>query len=324
MQNYISNLEKGELHVHLNGLVSTSTIQKIIIEESIEVPQDFNIHRDLIREFPMESLEQYLKPWDVLRLIPNSKESLKLMVQNAFENLKQQNVSFVEIRNSVVYLSFLNNISTELALRWLLEEIEQASEKYNIKAGLLMTISRGDYSAENFHTLIKAYEKLDKPNGVLGLDLAGNEDIVISKNISSLFRNAKEKYGFNITVHAGETGNVANIIEAIDSFTADRIGHGTAAEKDQELMAYIKERDVCIEVCPISNRLTGAVREEDDHPVVKFLENDVPFVLCSDNPALHNKTINDDYMSFHDETMRKDILEKMLATQKKYSFIKGL
>ncbi|MGB5965454.1 MAG: hypothetical protein WBF77_07385 [Sulfurimonadaceae bacterium] len=111
--------------------------------------------------------------------------------------------------------------------------------------------------------------------------------------------------------------------KAIDSFEADRIGHGTAAEMDQELMAYIKEKDVCIEVCPISNRLTGAVKDNDDHPVVEFLKNEVPFVICSDNPAIHNKTINDDYMSFYDETGRKDILESMFAIQKKYSFIKG-
>ncbi|MCG3703806.1 amidohydrolase family protein [Aliarcobacter butzleri] len=324
MKEYISNLEKGELHVHLNGLVSTSTIQKIIIDESIELPQNFNIHRDLVREFPMESLETYLKPWEVLRLIPNSRESLKLMVYNAFENLKEQNVSFVEIRNSIVYLSFLNGISTDTALRWLIEEIEQASEKYNIKAGLIMTISRGDYSGENFHTLMKAYEILDKPQAVLGLDLAGNENITISKHISNLFRSAKDKYGLNITVHAGETGNVANIIEAIDQFNADRIGHGTAAEMNKELMAYIKEKNVCIEVCPISNRLTGAVKNSDQHPVVEFLKNEVPFVICSDNPAIHNKTISDDYMSFYDETGRKDILASMFEIQKNYSFIKGL
>ena len=322
MNNFISELEKGELHVHLNGLISTTTIQKIIIEESIEVPKNFNLQSDLSREEPMACLKDYLKPWEVLRLIPTKRANLRVLMLNAFANLKQQNISFVEIRNSIIYLSFLNDISVDLALQWFLEEMEYASEKYQIKAGLIMTISRGDYCSDNFNVLMKAYEAIGKPSSVIGLDLAGNEDIVVSNGIGSLFKNAKDKYGFSITIHAGETGNKDNIREAIDLFGADRIGHGTAAGSDIETMSYIKEKNVCIEVCPISNRLTGAVKEEDYHPLIEFIKQDVPFVLCSDNPAIHNKTLNDDYLSFYNECERKDILENMFDIQKKFTFIK--
>ena len=322
MNNFISNLEKGELHVHLNGLISTTTIQNILIEESIEIPKSFNLKSDLLIEKPMDSLNDYLKPWEVLRLIPTKRTSLRIMMLNAFENLKQQNIKFVEIRNSIIYLSFLNNISIELALQWFIEEMAYASDKYQIKAGLIMTISRGDYCSDNFNALIKAYEVIGKPSSIIGLDLAGNEEIELSNGISSLFENAKDKYGFKITIHAGETGNIDNIYKAIDLFGADRIGHGTAAGKDVETMSYIKEKNVCIEVCPISNRLTGAVKEKDYHPLIEFIKHDVPFVICSDNPAIHSKTINDDYLSFYDECKRKDILENMFNLQKKYTFLK--
>lgn len=242
MNNFISNLEKGELHVHLNGLISTTTIQKIIIEESIEIPKDFNLKRDLSIEQPMANLKDYLKPWEVLRLMPTKRASLRVIMLNAFANLKQQNVSFVEIRNSIIYLSFLNEISVDLALQWFLEEMQYASEKYQIKAGLIITISRGDYCSDNFNVLIKAYEAIGKPSSVVGLDLAGNEDIEVSNGLGSLFKNAKDKYGLSITIHAGETGNKENIRDAIDLFGADRIGHGTAAGKDIETMSFIKEK----------------------------------------------------------------------------------
>jgi len=322
MKKFISNLDKGELHVHLNGLVSTKTIQKILIDESIEIPKNFNIQSDLSIESPADSLEQYLKPWDVLRLFPTKKSTLRIMMLNAFENLKKQNVKFVEIRNSIIYLAFLNDINVDKALAWFVEEMVYASEKFNIEAGLILTISRGDYSTEHFNVLIKAYEKIGKPRQVIGLDLAGNEDIIISENIGNLFKEAKQKYNFNITVHAGETGNIRNIIEAIDIFEADRIGHGTAAGVSVETMLYIKEKNVCIEVCPISNRLTNAVKENDYHPVLEFIEHGVPFVICSDNPSIHNKSINDDYLSFYHESKRKDILEGMFKMQNKYKFLK--
>ena len=322
MNNFISSLEKGELHIHLNGLISTTTIQNILIEESIEIPKNFNLKSDLLIEKPMDSLNDYLKPWEVLRLIPTKRASLRIMMLNAFANLKQQNIKFVEIRNSIIYLSFLNNISVDLALKWFIEEMEYASEKYQIKAGLIMTISRGDYCSDNLNALIKAYEIIGKTPSIIGLDLAGNEDIEIVNGVSSLFKKAKDKYGFSITIHAGETGNIENIRKAIDLFDADRIGHGTAAGRDVEIMSYIKEKNVCIEVCPISNRLTGAVKENDYHPLIEFIKHDVPFVLCSDNPAIHNKTINDDYLSFYNECKRKDILENMFNIQKNYTFLK--
>lgn len=322
MKKFISNLDKGELHVHLNGLVSTKTIQKILIDESIEIPKNFNIESDLIIESPAESLEKYLKPWEVLRLFPTKRSTLRIMMLNAFANLQKQNIKFVEIRNSIIYLAFLNDISVDKALAWFIEEMVYASEKFNINAGLILTISRGDYCTENFKVLIKAYEKIGKPRQVIGLDLAGNEDIQVSKNIGNLFKEAKQKYNFNITIHAGETGNIRNIIEAIDIFEADRIGHGTAAGASLETMLYIKEKNVCIDVCPISNRLTKAVKENDYHPVLKFIEHGVPFVICSDNPSIHNKSISDDYLSFYHESKRKDILEGMFKMQNKYKFLK--
>lgn len=323
MKSFISTLDKGELHVHLNGLVSTDTIQKILIDESIEIPKNFNIQSDLIIESPAESLEKYLKPWDVLRLFPTKKSTLRIMMLNAFDNLHKQNVKFVEIRNSIIYLSFLNEINVDTALAWFIEEMEYASEKYDIKAGLILTISRGDYSTENFNVLIKAYEKLGKPKQVIGLDLAGNEDIQVSKNIGTLFKDAKQKYNLNITIHAGETGSIDNIIEAIDVYDADRIGHGTSAGTSIETMLYLKDKNICIEVCPISNRLTRAVKENDYHPVLEFIKHEVPFVICSDNPSIHNKSINDDYLSFYRETERKDILEGMFEMQNKYKFLKA-
>jgi adenosine deaminase len=303
-------------------LVSTSTIKKILTDESITIPSCFNIERDLVRATPSINLEAYLKPWEVLRLIPTQKLNLRIMMLNAFDNLYKENVKFVEIRNSIIYLAFLNEISIDKALAWFIEEMEYASDKYNIKAGLILTISRGDYSIDNFNVLLKAYKKLGKPKQVIGLDLAGNEDIQVSSSIGNLFKQAKQEYGLKITVHAGETGNIKNIIEAVDIFGADRIGHGTAAGTDIETMLYLKENDICIEVCPISNRLTQAVKEFDYHPVVEFIKHEVPFVICSDNPSIHNKSISDDYLSFYNESKRKDIIENMYKIQTKYKFLK--
>ena len=69
----IRKMDKGELHVHLNGLVSTETIKKIVQSESCEIPKNFDVSVDLNVLRPAQSLVDYLLPWQVLRLIPKSR-----------------------------------------------------------------------------------------------------------------------------------------------------------------------------------------------------------------------------------------------------------
>ncbi|WP_216597526.1 hypothetical protein, partial [Marinagarivorans algicola] len=93
-RNEIQLMEKGELHVHLNGLVSTNVIQNLLVRDRSDLPSGFDLERDLNISLPVDSLSSYLKPWQVLRLIPKSKSCLGLIVESAFINLKSQNITF--------------------------------------------------------------------------------------------------------------------------------------------------------------------------------------------------------------------------------------
>lgn len=321
--NEVLKLEKGELHVHLNGLVSTSVIKKLLEKHDDKRLSQFNLDVDLNISQPVNSLVEYLKPWDLLRLVPTNRFDLKLIVESAFLNLLEDNIKFVELRNSVIYIALLNNISVTDALEWLLTEIEEHSSKFNIQAGLILTVTRGEYASEHLRSLLNAYKNLGCPKTVIGLDLAGNEDIEPPRGTATLFREAKDKHGLGITIHAGETGNYANIKDAIINYKADRIGHGTAVVKSYEVMELVIDRNICIEVCPISNRLTKAVPESESHPVNKMLTYNIPFVLCSDNPAVHASSLSKDYLVFMRETNNKNVHE-MYKAQKAYTFLEGL
>ncbi|WP_100913372.1 adenosine deaminase [Pseudoalteromonas spongiae] len=324
MYELIKNLKKGELHVHLNGLVSTEVIFSLLNNQIPNLKIN-NVQQSSLNVLePAKSLADYLKPWELLRLVPKSRSDLTLIIINAFENLKKSNVSFVELRNSVIYIASLNNVSVDVAMAWLIQDIEMASELYNIKGALILTVSRGDLALEQMNILIDAYLKLGKPPLVVGLDLAGNEELQSPQGLAHEFVKAKSEFNFGITVHAGETGNFKNIEIAVRDFKADRIGHGTAAIKSDSTMEMLREKNICIEVCPISNRLTNAVPQQESHPVTHFIKNDLPFVICSDNPSIHCSSIDHDYLEFYHETDSLEHINEMLKIQKRYSFIEGL
>ncbi|MFS7186471.1 adenosine deaminase [Serratia proteamaculans] len=320
----IRKLDKGELHVHLNGLVSTSVIKKLLEKTDDKILNQCDLETDLNIIRPAGSLVEYLKPWNLLRLVPISRFDLKLIVESAFLNLLEDNIKFVELRNSVIYIALLNNISVTDALEWVLTEIEVCSNKFNIQAGLILTVTRGEYASEHLRSLLSAYKNLGCPKAVIGLDLAGNEDIEPPRDTAKLFREAKDSYGLGITIHAGETGNYTNIKDAVINYGADRIGHGTAVVKSHEIIDLIIDRNICIEVCPISNRLTKAVPELEPHPVNEMIKYNVPFVLCSDNPAIHASSLSEDYLVFMRETNNKKNIHEMYKTQKTYTFLEGL
>ncbi|WP_321912889.1 hypothetical protein [Burkholderia cepacia] len=94
-------------------------------------------------------------------------------------------------------------------------------------------MTRGDYSAVNLSTLLQAYQDLGEPKDVIGLDLAGDEEIAYPTELPSFFREAKDRFGLGITIHAGETGRVENARSAVELFGADRIGHQKSDEQIQ-------------------------------------------------------------------------------------------
>jgi len=316
--------DRGELHVHMNGAIPISTVQEIIADEATSFPAGFDVERELTRLTPCRTLAEYLSPWQVLRLFPKKRANLDRLAHAVFAGLADNAVRFVELRSSVLYLTGLQNCTPAQALERLLESTGSAAEHYRIRRGLILTVTRGDYGASNLATLLQAYEDIGRPKDVVGLDLAGDEETPYSAELPAMFREARDRFGFGITIHAGETGRVENVRAAVELFRADRIGHGTAAAKDPDLMDLLANKGICVEVCPISNRLTGAVPRDEAHPLQEFRRRGVPFVICSDNPAIHQRGLADDQTAAMAEGLSIYDMRQQYEVAKRYSFMEGL
>lgn len=321
---YLRTVAKAELHVHLNGAIPATVVRSILLEERAGLPVGFDLDRDLTHTAACNSLTAYLTPWQALRLIPRQPENLSRLVDAAFGDLAANGVRFAELRSSVLYLAILQKSSAAEALERLIVCTAVAAERHSVSRGIILTVPRGDYSALHLNALLAAYDALGRPEDVVGIDLAGDEETPYPAELPSLFREAKTRFGLGITVHAGETGHVENVRAAVELFDADRVGHGTAAGKDPWLMDLLAKRNICVEVCPVSNRLTNAVTPSQSHPLLKFQEHQVPFVICSDNPGIHQLGLTHDYAAAHAEGVLPQLLRNQYQLAKRFSFIKDL
>ncbi|OYV04412.1 MAG: adenosine deaminase [Verrucomicrobiales bacterium VVV1] len=308
----------------MNGAIPVSAIEEIMADEATLLPAGFDFVRDMTHLAPCRSLAEYLTPWQVLRLFPKKRVNLDRVAHAVLANLAKNAVRFVELRSSVLYLTGLQGCTPAQALERLIESTGSAAQHHGIRRGLILTITRGDYGSSNLATLLQAYEDLGRPKDVVGLDLAGDEEMPYSAELPAMFRQAKDRYGFGITIHAGETGRVENVRAAVELFHADRIGHGTAAGKDPDLMDLLAAEGVCVEVCPISNRLTGAVPRDEAHPLQEFRRRGVPFVICSDNPAIHQRGLAADQAAAMTEGLSLCDMQQQYEIAKRYSFMEGL
>ena len=314
----INYLPKADLHLHLNGLFNTNIVCQILKEEGIIIPRDFNLATDYVIPKRVGSLQKYLKPWEILHLIPKTINNFRKLISSAFQYLASENIKYAELRTSVIYLSNLFKIRLEDTLNLIIDIFEEYSKKYVVDFNIIITIQRSLNAHLDLNRLLEAYCNIGKPNRIVALDLAGNEDCPMPNELPNIFRKAKYKYGLSITIHAGETGNIDAIYDAIYLYAADRIGHGCSATKDLKLMEILYKNQICVEVCPISNYLTGAYHNIP--PYVTFQKFDVPFVISSDNPAIHQKGLSNDYMQFLKEGGKMDKLLNMYNEQLKYSF----
>ena len=121
-------------------------------------------------------------------------------------------------------------------------------------------------------------------SGIVGIDIAGDEILYPSLARYAPLYDLARAAGLGLTAHAAEAGPARAGKEAVDLLGVTRIGHGSNLASDPEMLEWVRERGITIEVCPTSNVLTGAAPSLREHPVVDFVKAGVKVALGDDDP----------------------------------------
>jgi adenosine deaminase len=170
-------------------------------------------------------------------------------------------------------------------------------------------------------------------DGLVALDLAGNEAEFPTKPFYGIFKEAKQA-GLHVTIHAGEWGPAVNVRDAIEELGAERIGHGVRVLEDQNVVALVRERGTACEVCVTSNYQSGVVDSLDSHPLMKMLEAGLNITINTDDPSISRITLSHEYYAACEDlrmpqsTLRQRIVAAaqagFLAENEKETLVKQL
>ena len=290
----IRSLPKAELHCHLDGSVRVSTILDLAEKQGVELP--YSNERELTSYLQVgddcENLEDYLKAFPVVNSVLQTPESLERVTYELAEDVVKENVRLLEIRFSPV-LHTKNGLSLENVLTNVLKGKERAENEFNIRIGIIISSIRS-ISPEVSMELAELTVNY-KNRGVVGFDLAGPEENFPAKDHKEAFFHIIN-HNINTTVHAGEAYGAESIHQAIHYTRANRIGHGTRLREDQDLLRYVLDHRITLEMCVTCNVQTQCVKSYEDHPIKDYLDAGIRVTVNTDNRLISNTTLTEEYI----------------------------
>ncbi len=236
--------------------------------------------------------QNFLAKFTTLRMFYRSPEVIHRITREAVEDAARDNVRYLELRFTPVALSRAERFPLSNVMDWVCESAKNAGEEFGVRVNLLASVNRHESVDLAEQVAWLAAERIGQ--GMVGLDLAGNEAEFPAQPFVSVFREARQS-GLKVTVHAGEWGSVANVREAIETLNAERIGHGVKILEDASVVAMARERNIVFEVCVTSNFQTGVVASLKVHPIMSMLRNGLIVTLGTDDPSISQICLTDEY-----------------------------
>ncbi len=282
-----------DLHLHLDGSVSSEIIVKIALKEHTELPTYDASQLSSFLKCPKhcDSLNEYLTKFALPGQVMQTKYGLYEVTYDLIHRLDQQGILYAEIRFAP-QLHTHQGLTQKEVIEAVLEGVKQGMKDFHIRVQIILCCMRGqDNHEENLETVRLA--KVFLHQGVCALDLAGAEALYPTSSFQNEFALAK-KLDIPFTIHAGEADSARSIREAI-SFGAQRIGHGIHAQDDPELMALLAEKKIGLEMCPTSNLQTKAIQTLDEYPLHTFLKQGILATINTDNTTVSDTTLKQEF-----------------------------
>ena len=292
-RDFFKKLPKTDLHVHLDGSLRPETILDLAEQDNINLGvKNLEELEKLIGPGKIhKSLNDYLKGFDITLKVLQTRESLHRAAYELAEDCAAENVDYIEVRYSPI-LHTQKGLSPTVIVESVVEGLKDAQKDFGINSGVIICGIRNISPAVSLRMaeLAVAY----KNRGVVAFDLAGAEYNYPAKDHLEAFSLILSN-NVNVTIHAGEAYGPDSIHQALHYCGAHRIGHGVRLREDGDLLNYVADHRIPLEICPSSNIQTGVVKQIEEHPIKFYLDLGIRVTLNTDNRLITKTTMTDEY-----------------------------
>jgi len=291
---FIEKLPKTDLHVHLDGSLRVQTIFDLAKKQKVKLPADTEegLKKIVCCDDNCKDLDEYLKGFGVTLSVMQTEDALFRTAYELAEDASKENIRYMEVRYSPI-LHTQQGLRLTTISNAVLDGLAAAEKDFDIKTGVIICGIRNmdPNTSLELAKLAVAY----KNKGVIGFDLAGSEYNYPAKDHKEAFYLALNN-NINITIHAGEAYGPKSIAEALHYCGTHRIGHGTRLIEDGDLLNYVNDHRIPLEICLKSNLHTKSVKSIKEHPLKFYYDFGLRVTLNTDNRLISDTTLTDEFM----------------------------
>jgi adenosine deaminase len=315
LEHFITKMPKVELHVHLEGSVRPETLLKLAKRHHVALPADDMA--GLRKWYTFRDFDHFIEIYMTISSCLRTAEDIELIAREFLTGQAEQNILYSE----VTFTPFNQYLNNQLGFHEQIDAVNRArawaEEELGVRMGIIMDIPRIIPPEDG---LIVADWMIERyGDGLIAFGLGGPEVNNPPEKYQAAFERVREA-GIPCILHAGETVGPPSIWSAIRVADTKRIGHGVRAIEDPELVTYLRETQIPLEVCPTSNVRLKVYPSWEEHSLPQLLSQGLYVTLNSDDPPMFNTTLTNEYLTgqrtfgWNAETIRQFVLNAVKVT----------
>ena len=311
----IKKIPKAELHIHIEGTLEPDLLFKLAKRNDIRIP--FANVNEVKSAYNFSNLESFLNIF--------YQGSKVLITEQDFFDLawaytlkcKEDNVVHAEIFfDPQTHTN--RGINFDVVINGIYKALLKANKKFGLTSKIIMCFLRHLDEASAFEILDQALVHKDK---IVGVGLDSSEMGNPPRKFEQVFGKAIEK-GFLTVAHAGEEGPSKYIWEALDLLKVKRIDHGVQCLQDEKLVEKLRDDQIPLTVCPLSNVKLRIFKKLEDHNLKKLLDKELLVMINSDDPAYFGGYLNKNLLECQKAlNLSENDIKKLVVNSFRSSFL---
>lgn len=287
LETLFKTLPKTETHLHIEGACPIQLLRKLDPERYASPPpfwadeyryESFNQFMDLYVQYCSQFFVSAQRYHDAAKII--------------LQTCVDQGCRYVETSFHLPTLLYIEDNG-----RSVIDAIRSAAPE-GLELRLFAGMCHNDYvdAGKDLIDESLTWEGLD------GIDLHGPEDLPLEPWTAEVWQAARDA-GKYTKGHAGEFMGSDFVDQVLDELKAERIQHGVRSVENPETVKRLREQNVALDVCPISNLKLAVkgVSSMSAHPIRQLFDSGVTVTINSDDPFFFGNRLVEEYIALHQD-----------------------
>ena len=287
-ETFIRGMPKAELHIHIEGSLEPELM--FALAERNGVALRYASVEEVRRAYDFSDLQSFLDLYyEATQVLLHERDFYDLtwayLQKAADQNVRRAEIFFDPQAHTGRGVPF------ETVITGIQRAMLDAGKQLGISSALIMCFLRHLSAEEAMETLRNS---LLFGEWIVGVGLDSSEVGNPPERFEAVFYEARE-HGLLTVAHAGEEGPPEYIWQALDDLKVSRIDHGVRCVEDPKLVERLREEQIPLTVCPLSNvklRVFDTIR---DHDLKQMLDLGLCVTVNSDDPAYFGGYVDENF-----------------------------